>query len=110
MSAAAETNRRVARLAISWFAVDPVRVEETLRAVEERRQRGEAVDFLQALEEAHILTAAQAKSLRFENDPAESQPLVPAEEDTDTKRNTKLDRLPANGAPVGEPTKMGPYR
>ncbi|MBI1833110.1 MAG: serine/threonine protein kinase [Planctomycetes bacterium] len=91
-----EANRRHARLAIAWFAVDPVQVEKLLRAAQERQRAGAEVDFLAALQEARILTAEQVERLRVDANGA----------DTDEPRVTKLD---VNGA-AGEPACIGPYR
>lgn len=91
-----ESNRRQARLAIEWFAVDPVQVERILRAAQERQRAGEDVDILTELRDAHILTPEQVERVR----------LSAADDDTDEARATKLD---LNGAD-GELKQIGSYR
>ena len=98
--AGAEADRRHARLAVAWFAVDAAQVEATLRAVLERRGRGESVDFLYALTDTKILTQGQAERLRLEQPPADAEDGGATEH-----RATKLDKI--NG---DDPKQMGPYR
>ena len=63
LSALAEANRRYARLAVSWFAVDANRVEAVMRTIQER---GDNADVLGALVEARIITLTQAENLRLD--------------------------------------------
>jgi serine/threonine-protein kinase len=93
-------------LAISWFAVDPAQVEKILRATQERQGQGESVDFVQALQEAEVLTAEQATRLR--RDPVfESFPAENSDADTEEPRVTRLDMEAAH---ADDPKQMGPYR
>ena len=112
LSAALEVNRRLARLAISWFAVDSAQIERILRAVQQRQRNGDNVDFLNALTEAAVLTNEQAERLRRDHAPTKADlPALPEEEpDTAKPRPTKLDPPAVNGSDTGEPTQMGPYR
>jgi len=112
LSAALEVNRRLARLAISWFAVDSAQIERILRAVQQRQRNGDNVDFLNALTEAAVLTNEQAERLRRDHAPTKADlPALPEEEpDTAKPRPTKLDPPAVNGSDGGEPTQMGPYR
>jgi serine/threonine-protein kinase len=126
LSALLEANRRLARLAISWFAVDAVQIEKVLRAVQKRQSNGENVDFPTALADAAILTHEQAARLRLDHPPPteiEIDPVVipwpdqgktAASDDDDlplgAPRSTKLDPPTVNGCDTGEPTQMGPYR
>jgi serine/threonine-protein kinase len=101
LTAVAEADRRHARLAVAWFAIDADKVDDVLRAVLERRERGETVDFLYALTEADVLSQPQAERLRLEQPPDD---LVDNDEDSSERRRTKLDKL--NG---DDPRQMGPY-
>ena len=103
MSAAARTHRRLARLAIAWFAVDAVQVEKTLRAVNESVARGENTDFLRALVDADVLSQKQAEQLRLDRPPSDA-----GEEESDQPRTTKLEAPAVYGA--AEPTQIGVYR
>ncbi|MBI3823631.1 MAG: serine/threonine protein kinase [Planctomycetes bacterium] len=93
LTAALEINRRHARLAVTWFAVDPVQVERVLRAAQERVGRGEASDFLGALQDARVLTGEQAQRLRTANPPTEDFVIGAGEPDTDKDPVTKLDAV-----------------
>ncbi len=99
LSALAEANRRYARLAISWFAVDAIRVEAVLRAVQDRN-----ADVLPALVEADIITPTQAENLRLDLAPTQVY-FPPAPLDASADPGPKS-ILPANGAPG----QIGPYR
>jgi eukaryotic-like serine/threonine-protein kinase len=102
-----ETNRRFARLAITWFAVDPHQVEETLRAVQDRISQGQDADFLRAAVGVGLLTHDQAESLRLDHAPTQIYLLPGAELDAEKPKY----RTPhGNGIDSGEPTRMGPYR
>lgn len=103
LNALAEANRRYARLAISWFAVDASRVEAVLRAVQERHDQAESADMLRALVEAEIITPAQAENLRL--DLAPTQVYYPAALDYTADPPPKS-ILPTNGVPA----QIGPYR
>jgi eukaryotic-like serine/threonine-protein kinase len=101
LSALAEANRRYARLAISWFAVDASQVETVLRAVQEG---GENVDVLDALVAAEIITPTQAENLRLDLAPTQVySPPGPLDYSADPP--TKSVRS-TNGAPA----QIGPYR
>ena len=104
-----ETNRRFARLAITWFAVDAVRVEATLHAVQKRLSAGEDADFLSAAVTTGILTQDQAESLRLDHAPTQIYLSPSAEADSKKPRATKLGP-PVVAADNGEPTQIGPYR
>jgi serine/threonine protein kinase len=110
MTPAAEANRRLARLAIGWFAIDSALVEETLRAVQERQRDGDTVDFLNALLAANVINQDQANRLRENHAPTEIYTIAASEEDTGQPKRTKLDPPPANGTDANEPTQIGPYR
>jgi serine/threonine-protein kinase len=107
LTESAKSNRRYARLAISWFAVDPVQVEGVLRAVYQRMLAGEEADFLQALVEAELLTRAQATTLGLNQPPTEIFESPPLEPPDDESRVTKV---LVNGAEPGEPTQIDGYR
>jgi eukaryotic-like serine/threonine-protein kinase len=104
LSALAEANRRYARLAISWFAVDASRVEAVLRAVQDRHGRGESADILHELIEADVITPTQAENLRLDLAPTQVY-LPPAPLDYSPDPPPKS-ILPTNGAPA----QIGPYR
>jgi eukaryotic-like serine/threonine-protein kinase len=106
-----ETNRRFARLAITWFAVDPQQVEETLRAVQDRISQGHEANFLSAAVNAGILTVDQAESLRLDHAPTQVY-LLPADEAVSHGVKPRGSRMPPNGNGLdsGEPTQMGAYR
>jgi serine/threonine protein kinase len=108
LNASLEANRRLARLAITWFAVDSVRVEKILRTVQDRHGNGDRVDFLGALIDAGVLTKDQSDRLRLDNPPTEVYIGPASEADTDEPRVTKL-LAPANGE-TGEPKQIGSYR
>lgn len=103
LSALAEANRRYARLAVSWFAVDAGRVEAVLRAVQELHERGQASDILAELVEAQILTPTQAENLRLNLAP--TQVYYPP---------GLMDYAPEPSAPAsmsgGVPDRIGRYR
>jgi eukaryotic-like serine/threonine-protein kinase len=106
-SKTAEATRRIVRLAISWYAVDPLEVERILRAVQELHEQAGPSDFLEALQEAKLISAAQAKSLRFGEAPTEVfVPRTPLDGAPAEPRPTKLGPPPVNG----DPGQMGPYR
>lgn len=109
LSASLETNRRLARLAITWFAVDPVQVERVLRATQERQADGAMVDFLRALEDANVITKEQTHRLRTDHPPTEDF-VIGADDDTDKTRTTKLDAPAGPGNETGDPAQIGPYR
>ncbi|HZZ80730.1 MAG TPA: serine/threonine-protein kinase [Gemmataceae bacterium] len=105
-TALAEANRRYARLAVSWFAVDAIRVEDVLLAVEERNEQGQNVEILEELIEAKIITAGQAENIRL--DLAPTQIFHPPDPLDDGSAE-----MPVGGSippPIGEPTQIGPYR
>ena len=74
-----EADRRFARLAITWFSVDPLQVERILHAVQERQADGEYADFLTAAVEARLLSRQQADGLRLDHAPTQTF-LMPAAE------------------------------
>jgi serine/threonine-protein kinase len=105
LSALAEANRRYARLAISWFAIDASRVEVVLRAVQDRHGQGEHADILHELVEAEIITPTQAENLRLDLAPTQVY-FPPAALDYSPDSAPAKSILPTNGAPA----QIGPYR
>ena len=111
MSASAESNRRFARLAVSWYALDAARVDAILRTVEKRRRSDDDVDFLDALHEAGIINAEQRHSLRHDHAP--TQIFVESPEVGADGTPKWLLATPPNGhgaIAADEPTQIGPYR
>lgn len=111
LSGAAEVHRRLARLAIAWYPIDPDQVEEVLRAVEERESRGESVDFLDELLLAGILDAEQIHNLRHDHAPTQvlAEPPLPISDVATRWRSPHR----TNGHGVGyntDPAQMGDYR
>lgn len=106
LNALADANRRFARLAVSWFAVDAIRVEDVLLAVQERNDQGENIEILDELVDAKILTAGQAENIRL--DLAPTQMFHPPDPLDNGSAERPVDRsvLP----PIGEPTQVGQYR
>ena len=97
----ADDQRRLAALAVSCFAANPVQVEAVLRAVHERQGRGEDADLLAALTAAKLITSAQADSLR------RAATMPKADDEASTRKATKIDRT----APAVEvPPQVGPFR
>ena len=107
-SSVSESNRRLARLAISWYDVDPIQVEKTLRKVLQHHYDGETVDFLDALLEARIITANQAESLRLGHAPTQVDP------DSGTHNRKAADDSATKAKDpeplLDDPKQMGPYR
>jgi serine/threonine-protein kinase len=97
-----DINRRVARLAISWYAVDPVQIEKILR-----QAGGAPMDFTDELQKAGLITPAQADNLRAGQAPTQVDINV-------TPGSAKPNGHPVaanNGTAVAdEPKQLGPYR
>ncbi len=97
-SARAEADRLIARLAISWFDLDAIRVEEVLRTAADRVRRGFTADLLMMLCDAGLLTPAQADNLR--------ERQAPTRVDVGSRKAANAKR--PNGEV--EPTQVGDYR
>lgn len=107
--AGAPTNRRYARLAVSWYSLDAARVDAVLRAVERRNRAGDDIDFLDTLRDAGIINDEQHHSLRHDHAPTQIFVQSPAV----TPEGTPKWLLPTNGNGAsgnGDPKQMGRYR
>ncbi len=106
-TAAANANRRLARLAEQWYGIDPTKIEVVLRAVEWQQQRDGRVDFLDALQDAGVIQQEQAHSLRHDHAPTQIYVQPPSLAADGTPKWL----LPGNGAAAnGELAQLGPYR
>lgn len=99
-SALREANRRYARLAISWYGVDPIQVDRVARSVQQRQAQDQFVDFLDALVQAQILTQLQAQHLRLGHAPTQVDPNAPP-------HSTSQPIAPGTN---GDPHQVGPFR
>jgi serine/threonine-protein kinase len=111
LTAGAQANRRFARLAVSWYALDAARVDAVLRAVERRHRLGDPIDFLDALREAGIINDEQRHSLRHDHAPTQIFVQSPAISPDGTPK--WLLQSPSNGDGAnanGDLKQMGRYR
>src|SRR3954468_10197349 len=74
---AAESEKRVATLAVSRFGADRVQVHLALKTVLEARAKGDTGSLVELLLERKILTPAQAEEIR--TDPAQTRLDIPAD-------------------------------
>lgn len=91
-------------MAISWFDLDAIRVEELLRRAADKHRRGVDSDLLTMLCDAQLLTPAQADNIRQGQEPTRVDVNL---------RNQPLGTPPRAEATVrtdGEPKQMGSYR
>lgn len=105
-SAQAEADRLVARMAISWFDLDAVRVDEVLLAAADKYRRGIAPDVLLMLCDARLLTPSQAENIRQGQEPTRVDMNLNAESLGKPSRSDGFIPVRADA----EPTQMGEYR
>ncbi|HYT88387.1 MAG TPA: serine/threonine-protein kinase [Gemmataceae bacterium] len=73
-----ETENRAAKLAVSRYGADRVRVDQAVQAVTRARGAGQAADLLEALVRGGQLTSAQAQELRLALDSTQLDPTAQA--------------------------------
>jgi serine/threonine-protein kinase len=107
-----DANRRFARLAVAWYAIDADRVAKILRAAQVRQERGEDADLLDMLVRAELLTEEQAQSLRIGQAPTRFDEVEEGASNRTGLAATAFGAPPMiEGAMLnGEPGQVGPYR
>lgn len=110
---APENRRRLARLAVSWYAIDAGQVDDVLRRVEEQHRVGQSPDFLEALRDEGLINEEQAYSLRHDHAPTQAigTPPPPPDGDIPSWLLPRPKKGPGRTSPpAGDPTQIGQYR